>query len=241
VGGFGSGRHGRTVTAESTASYVLSISALKEALQKGRCLTGTIRFDEERLPETGFPVVVTIDLTKEWDCFVELIHLTRDEPGRDPIVTDRVQLAWTTPTYGGCRWWFLCPRTGRRTTNLFLPNGGWHFWSRQAYGLGYACQREDRFSRLQRRVAKLNRELGGLGWTTWQETPPKPKWVRWATYDRKVAQWKHAVIRARGELISGARRLLVRIERRDRISSTTRPNPCRPRNSATTSASLARR
>ena len=53
--------------------------------------------------------------------------------------------------------------TGRRTTKLFLPNGCWHFWSRQAYGLGYACHREDRFSRLQRRAAMLNRQLGGAG------------------------------------------------------------------------------
>jgi hypothetical protein len=36
-----------------------------------------------------------------------------------------------------------------KTTKLYLPNGGWHFWSRQAYGLGYACQREDRLGRLQ--------------------------------------------------------------------------------------------
>jgi hypothetical protein len=55
---------------------------------------------------------------------------------------------WTVPTYGGRRWWFLCPRTSRKSTKLYLPNGGWHFWSRQAYGLGYACQRDDRFSRL---------------------------------------------------------------------------------------------
>src|ERR1700739_4917255 len=32
----------------------------------------------------------------------------------------------------------FCATTGRRTTKLLLPNGGWHFWSRQADGLGYA-------------------------------------------------------------------------------------------------------
>jgi hypothetical protein len=45
----------------------------------------------------------------------------------DRIVRDRVRLTWTAPTYGGRRWWFLCPRTARRTTKLFLPNGGSHF------------------------------------------------------------------------------------------------------------------
>jgi hypothetical protein len=138
----GSGRHGGAVTAERTASYIIAIGSIRSFLQKGECLTGTISFNEGR-----FPIVITVDSSKLWDAFVELIHLTRDEGEGDRVITDRIQLAWTSPTYGGRRWWFLCPRTGRRTTKLFLPNGGWHFWSRQAYGLGYACQREGRFDR----------------------------------------------------------------------------------------------
>ena len=95
MGGFGSGRHGGTATAESTASYVLSISGLTRNFQKGRCLTGSIRFDEERLPGTGFPVMVTIDLTNEWNCFVELIHLTRDKPERTPPLP--IVFSWPGP------------------------------------------------------------------------------------------------------------------------------------------------
>ena len=141
-------------------------------------------------------MVVTVDLTNEWNCFVELIHPTRDEQQRVPIITDRVRLTSTEPTFGGRRWWFLCPRTARRTTKLFLPNGGSHFWSRQAYGLGYRCQREDRFSRLQRRAATLNRQLGGEGLSTWADPPAKPKWMRWRTYEKKFAAWERIVERA---------------------------------------------
>ena len=47
-------------------------------------------------------------------------------------------------------------------------------WSRQAYRLGHACQREDRFNRLQRRAAMLNRQLGGAGWRTWDTPPGNP-------------------------------------------------------------------
>jgi hypothetical protein len=144
MGGFGSGRHGSTVTDEETASYVISISSLAPAFQSGQCLTCEMRFGEER-----FPVLATVDLTNERNCFVELIHPTRDHREGDRIVTRRVALTWTVPTYGGRRWWFLCPRTAHRTTKLFLPRGGWHFSSRQAYGHGYRCQREGRFSRLQ--------------------------------------------------------------------------------------------
>jgi hypothetical protein len=98
----------------------------------------------------------------------------------------------------------------RRTTKLFLPNGGWHFLSRQAYKLGYACQREDRFSRLQRRAAMLNRQLGGKGWDTWDEPPDKPKWMRWRTYEEKYERWEQSVGRANEEFLIYASRLLGR-------------------------------
>jgi hypothetical protein len=140
--------------------------------------------------------------------FVEPTHKTRDDREGDRIITDRIHLTWTSPTYGGRRWWFQCPRTGRRTTKLFLPNGGWHFWSRQAYGLGYACQREDRFGRLQRRAAMLNRQLGGEGWGSWDTPPTKPKWTRWRTYERKYERWERAVDKAGEEFTIRAAHLL---------------------------------
>jgi hypothetical protein len=155
-----------------------------------------------------FPVVVTVDLTNDWNCLVELIHPTRDEREDKRLITDRIALTWTEPTYGGRRAWFLCPRTARRTTKLFLPNGGWHFLSRQAYGLGYACQREDRFSRLQRRAVTLNRQLEGEGWDTWDTFPPKPKWMRWPTYERKFEVWRRVVVEARAEFIVRTARIL---------------------------------
>jgi hypothetical protein len=203
MGGFGSGRHGAPPTAEATASFVLTIKALTPLFRDGKCLTGSLGFDDGR-----FPVMVTVDLTDEWNCFVELIHQTRDDREGDRIVTRRIELVWTVPTYGGRRWWFLCPRTARRTTKLFLPNGGWHFWSRGAYGLGYACQREDRFSRLQRRAAILNRGLGGEGWSTWDTPPPKPKWMRWRTYDRKYEIWERTAGEANAEFTVRAARIL---------------------------------
>ncbi len=160
MGGLGSGRHSGTVTAEGTASYVLTASMLTRArLQMGQLAGGRVRFGEER-----FAVDIKVDTSDRSDPFIELTDQTRDDREVNRAVRDRVRLIWTVPTYGGRRWWFQCPQTGRRTTKLYLPNGGRHFWSRQAYSLGYACQREDRFSRLQRRAAMLNRRPGGEGW-----------------------------------------------------------------------------
>lgn len=206
MGGFGSGRRGGTVTAEGTASYIITAGAVGRALIAGHRGTGTLHFDEGT-----FPVAITIDACDPSDPFVELAHSTRDAREADHTVRDRIRLVWTVPTYGGRRWWFECPRTGRRTTKLFLPNGGWHFWSRQAYGLGYACQREGRFDRLQRRAAMLNRQLGGKGWSTWNDPPTKPKWMRWRTYERKFAAWERVVERADAEFTVRTARFLKRL------------------------------
>jgi len=206
MGGFGSGRHGGTVTAEGTASYIIAANSLTRArLQMGLYATGTLHFGEER-----FAVEVKVDTTDPSDPFIELTHQTRDDREGDRIVRDRIRLIWTVPTYGGQRWWFRCPRTYCKTTKLYLPNGGWHFWSRRAYGLGYACQREDLFGRLQRRAAMLNRQLGGEGWGTWDTAPIKPKWMRWRTYERKYALWERAVERANDEFTVRAMRILRR-------------------------------
>jgi hypothetical protein len=111
-------------------------------------------------------------------------------------------------TYGGLRWSFQCPRTYRKITKLYLPNAGWHFWSRQAYRLGYACQREGRFLSASAKGRKLNGQLGGDGWSSWDTPPEKPKWMRWRTYEKKYDVWERAVEEADAEFTVRAARLL---------------------------------
>jgi hypothetical protein len=192
------------VTAERTASFVITVTDLSRALHGGRRLSSIVHFGN------GFPVTMMIDISDPSDAFVNLVHQTRDQRQGDRVVEERIALVWTVPTYGGRRWWFLCPRTGRRTTKLFLPNGGWHFWSRQTYDLGYACQREGRFDRLQRRAAMLNQQLGGEGWATWNTPPRKPKWMRWATFVRKLERWSSVVEKADAEFSARAMKILRR-------------------------------
>ena len=93
-----------------------------------------------------------------------------------------------------------------RPTHIQVPEGGAHFWNRQAYDLGYACQRDDRFRRLQRRAAKLIGQLGD-GSEGWDTPPSKPKWMRWRTYERKYELWKRVVEKANDEFVTRARRL----------------------------------
>ena len=73
-------------------------------------------------------------------------------------VYDWIAFASTVPHYGGRRWWFKCPRTGLRTSKLYLPPGGTGFASRQAHDLTYrSCQDSGGFTRLCRRVARYTK------------------------------------------------------------------------------------
>jgi hypothetical protein len=132
-----------------------------------------------------FPVSITIDTTDPHWPFLQLTHERRSHP--PAAETYRIPLKTTPQRFGGVRWWFECPRTGRRCTKLFLPLGGHQFWSRYAWRLGYASQREGVQGRAQLQALKAYRALRGEG--NWREgAPPKPKWMRWRTYDRLVAK-----------------------------------------------------
>jgi hypothetical protein len=74
----------------------------------------------------------------------------------------RVRLTTTRPSFGGLRWWFLCPLARidgdppRRVAKLYLPPGQIYFGSREAHRLTYtSCQ--ESHDRLFRRIAA---ELG---------------------------------------------------------------------------------
>src|SRR3989338_111524 len=65
----------------------------------------------------------------------------------------------TTPcSFGGCRWWFQCPRCGRRTAKLYQPQPAGEFGCRLCYNLTYhACLSEDaRAQGLHQRLRALH-------------------------------------------------------------------------------------
>jgi hypothetical protein len=183
MGGMGSGRQGGRPTAEATQSFVFNIAWLtRDRLRPGMYGKTTITFNDE-------PVEVTIDTRAE--PYIELEHDARCawSPNR---VRYRISLAWTPCRFCGRRWWFVCLRTGRYVAKLYLPYGGERFWSRRAYRLGYASQREGRRDRATRRLRHIERALGNFGDELPVEPPDKPKWMRWGTYERKLDEWERA-------------------------------------------------
>jgi hypothetical protein len=195
MGGIGSGRWGGRPTVEGTRSYVLAVSLLKRQWLTGTA-GGCVTFGD------GFKVLCLIRAPRPGLISCVLMHQTRTEGEKSiPYV---VSVAQSEPRFGGWRWWWVCPATGRRVLKLYLPLGGSRFLSRQAYRLGYASQRESRRERLMRRARKLHRALGGDGLALGHTAPPKPKGMRWRTYERKIAAWRAADKQALGTLSQAA-------------------------------------
>jgi hypothetical protein len=119
--------------------------------------------------------------------------------GEEIEIDDKIFLETTRPPFGGLRWWFRCPHSGRRVRKLYLPLGGRHFWSRRAYRLAYASQRETVYDRAMRRARKLYLRLGGD--PADDEYPDKPKRMRWTTYDRLMDKLVAADDVADGRLV----------------------------------------
>jgi hypothetical protein len=105
----------------------------------------------------------------------------------------RVVLEALPRHYGGSQWFFRCPYLLRRASVLWRPPGARYFASRQRWGrqVAYLSQFLDRDNRAHRGQAKIKSRLcsiGGFDPDEW-DFPPKPRWMRWSTYNRAVAKF----------------------------------------------------
>lgn len=108
----------------------------------------------------------------------------------DGGLDQRIILTARRRHYGGKQWYFICPVTNRRVSVLWKPNGATQFSSRQTWGrrVAYQSQFRDAADRAHGGIARIKSKLiGDLDPDEW-DLPPKPKWMRWATYDRYVKQ-----------------------------------------------------
>jgi hypothetical protein len=109
------------------------------------------------------------------------------------------ELACQKRHFGGHQWYFVCPKTRRLCTILWRPPGATSFASRLAWGsrVAYAAQFRSRQGRLIHRAMQLRCNLGGPGWESLAGGKlPKPKYMRWRTYERMAAKARQAQVRA---------------------------------------------
>jgi hypothetical protein len=100
----------------------------------------------------------------------------------------RVFLVSCRRYFGGRQWYFICPYTNRRASVLWMPPGAHSFACRQRWGrqVAYASQFSTVVDRAHQGKARIHTRLCSIGnfdpdeW----EFPPKPKWMRWRTYNK---------------------------------------------------------
>jgi hypothetical protein len=96
--------------------------------------------------------------------------------------------------FGGQQYYVICPRTGRKVRVLYKPGGAPYFASRPAWGrqAGYASQFLDPVQRAWHTKVKVKQSvLGDADPDEW-DLPPKPKGMRWRTYQRWEAKYDAA-------------------------------------------------
>jgi len=180
MGGYGSGRSGGRPTVESALRLDIDDMMRWGGIRAGSHLGGEMRFN---FYDDEIDVKFESRVGDPGDSWLRLQYVVHDYwSGEGCEIDDKIFLATSRPPFGGLRWWFVCPRENRRVRKLHLPLGGRHFWSRHAYELAYASQRETKFDRALRRGRKLRLRLGGD--PADDEYPDKPPRMRRATYNR---------------------------------------------------------
>ena len=126
--------------------------------------------------------VITADMTDPTHAWLQIAM------GR---FVQRITLVSRPRHFGGHQRFFVCPVTGGLATVLWKPLGALRFCSRQAWGgrVAYRSQFQNAADRAYFSKARIKaRLIGDLNPEDW-ELPPKPKWMRWATYNRYVERF----------------------------------------------------
>ena len=165
------------------------------------CLQDGLRLDLNRLARKGFIKFGTnigmrgiVWNNPYWGEVVGIISADMTDPHDSWLgiqigeSTQRITLVSRSRHFGGRQWFFVCPATNRTATVLWKPPGATRFCSRQTWGrqVAYASQFLDRDNRAHHGQSKINSRLcslGNLDPDEW-DLPPKPKRMRWKTYNR---------------------------------------------------------
>lgn len=180
MGGYGSTRWNATATRLTTADALrLDLGKLirDRCIIPGEWVKGTLRWTSTRTGQTTASLGYEANMADPAAAWLRLTY-SHGDTSRDY----RIELETTRPTYGGLRWWFTCPRTGRRASVLYLPPGAAMFASRAAYRLAYPSQREQDFDRLAEKSHRLRERLGGE--PGFGNYIPRPKGMHRRTYER---------------------------------------------------------
>lgn len=86
----------------------------------------------------------------------------------------------SSPYYGGKRYWFLCPKCGKRVAFLY---GGKYFWCRCCHNLSYPTQQMSFMSRMLEKSKKCEARVSEDGF--------KKRWLHWSTFEKYMDKSEH--------------------------------------------------
>jgi len=136
----------------------------------------------EKIASIGFYV----DTTEKYNPYIRFKYTVTKHDGEEIPIDYKVKLTRTYPNYGGVRYWFICPHTGRRVAKLYIGAGCNYFTSRHAYRLKYASQSQSYADRVINKKWRLHDKLGGDKYYI------KPKGMHQTTYDRLLDEYYQA-------------------------------------------------
>lgn len=186
MGGWGSGRSGGRPTADAALRIDIAWMLRTGLARAGSHISGTLRWTCRGEPSGN--ISYSCDMRDPADASMELrFTVTTRSTGDKRDYVQRVPLSFTTPHYGGKRWWMHCPVNGRRVAKLYCPSGGDTFASREAWRLGYHIQRVAPRDRAFERLFSLQKKLGSeQGCDAWLRRP-KGMWRR--TFERHEVRY----------------------------------------------------
>lgn len=154
MGGINSGQ-GRTANRGSVEHFpAIDLRILKRAslLRPDECTYDTLKWRNQASHASSARIF--IDLSDRRAAYIKIAGHS-DET----VVNQRVQMDCVPVRFGGFRYYFVCPMTGRRCELLYLVDGV--FASRQAHAVTYSSQTQDKLSRARQKVRKLQRQIDG--------------------------------------------------------------------------------
>jgi hypothetical protein len=174
MGGIGSGKWSRQ-EAKRTADAVPAID-IRE-LQRCRGLAAGSRFVETWTRGGMVAAQIAIDVQKH-HLLLRYVHVSG--AGEQEPVEGVVPIVDAPCNYGGLRRWFRCPECKRRIVIIYISRS---CACRHCHELVYSSQRESAGDRARQRAQNIRIRLGGSA-NLLIAFPERPKWMRWATYQR---------------------------------------------------------
>ncbi len=131
MGGYGSGRSGGRPTTEDGLTLSLSKLLRDKLFRPGSGWSGSLIWTNtstgERIGSIGYEANLGQESGR-----VRLHYTTTRWDGEKRESNYWIQFETTPQPFGGRRWWFICPRTGRRAAKLYLPNGAKRWQAEQS-------------------------------------------------------------------------------------------------------------